>query len=277
LFSATFSETIEKLSQHYQRNPVRVFMKDEEPLKIEENIFVMERERKLPTLLSILESEKPESTMVFCNMKIQVDEVSKRLQEKEIRSESLHGDLEQNDRQKVLAKFRNRTISVLVATDVAARGIDITGVDMVINFDMPSIPEIYVHRIGRTGRAGKKGRALSFLMPTENKKIEGIEEFTKKTLVRSTWKEPTVKAPVVKTSPLEMLYIGGGRKQKLRPSDILGALTQAAGLPGTDVGKIEIHDNHTYVAVKKTYAMVAVNGLKKAGLKGRKFPVGIVA
>jgi len=271
-FSATFPTTIEALSKRFQQSPVKITAKALEAPAIEERIYETKKENKLHTLISFLATQKPESAIVFCNTKLMVDEISVALSKAQICSEKLHGDLEQADRQRVMAKFRNRSVQVLIATDVAARGIDVTGVETVINYDLPSDASVYVHRIGRTGRIGKVGLAVSLLTPNEMPKIKTIEQYTNRILKRMKWEatEALVNDSVVK---LDTLYIGAGRKQKIRPTDILGALTGLGGCKGEQVGKIEILDNYTYVAINSEMTDYVVSVFKMGKIKNRKLLV----
>jgi ATP-dependent RNA helicase DbpA len=190
---------------------------------------------------------------------------------------SLHGDLEQFDRDRVMAKFRNGSTRILIATDVAARGIDVQDLDLVVNFELPPQPEIYVHRIGRTGRAGKSGLAVSLCAAIERQKLSVIERLIGTSLERMTRTAVETSAPSTTPSParaaaMVTLRIAGGRKAKLRPGDILGALTgEAAGLRAEDVGKIEIHDRFTYVAVAGAVSAVAQERLNAGRIKGKRY------
>jgi len=217
---------------------------------------------------------------VFANLKVTVAEIAKVLSDAGVSADSLHGDLEQYDRDRVMAKFRNASTRVLVATDVAARGIDIADLDLVVNFDLPSQPDVYVHRVGRTGRAGKVGLAVSLRTSREDGKVNAIEQFTGQKLIVT--ERETVprgeKAAISKTlerdAKMATLRISGGRKEKVRPGDILGALTgEAGGLNATDVGKIEIHDHFSYVAVSKSVSREAQRSLSEGRIKGRKFQI----
>ncbi|RZA05466.1 MAG: ATP-dependent RNA helicase DbpA [Proteobacteria bacterium] len=280
-FSATFPESIEGMSAAYQKDPAHVKIAEDDSAKpaITERLYEVAEEDKLNALLGVLASSEAESAIVFCNLKATVADLADALAEAGVSAAGLHGDLVQEARDKVMAKFRNASLRVLVATDVAARGIDVAGLDLVVNFDFPK-PDTYVHRIGRTGRAGKEGLAASFLLPSEKYKLKGLAE----ALGRELTPEPLPMAE----GPLEVkaeraqaamvtFYIGGGRKEKVRPGDILGALTgDAAGLAGTDVGKIEIHDHFAYVAVAAAVAPAALSRLRDGKIKGRKFRVELV-
>jgi ATP-independent RNA helicase DbpA len=188
---------------------------------------------------------------------------------------SLHGGLEQRERDFVMAKFRNHSLRVLVATDVAARGLDIEGLDLVVNFELPHQPAIYIHRVGRTGRAGKPGLAVSLVGPQDRAKVKAIEAAIGASLERLA--APAKAAPAVHAdAAMQTLYISGGRKDKVRPGDILGALTgEAGGFPGSDVGKIEIHERFSYVAIAKGSATRAIERLGAGRIKGKKFKVGL--
>jgi ATP-independent RNA helicase DbpA len=181
----------------------------------------------------------------------------------------------------VLAKFRNASTRVLIATDVAARGIDVESLDLVVNYDLPSQPEIYLHRIGRTGRAGKAGVAVSFAGAREKPKLKAIEQLTQRALTRTALvaedRDDAPCQPLQREAKMTTLKIGGGRKQKMRPGDILGALTGEAGqLPGSEIGKIEIHDNFAYVAVSAGVSAEALKRLSRGRIKGRRFVVTLV-
>ena len=281
-FSATFPESIGEMSKAYQRDAVRVTADGggEAAPQIKQQFYEMGPTSKTLALLWLLRQTQPKSAIVFCNLKATVDEVAQSLKEADIIAAPIHGDLEQRERDKVMAKFRNLSTQVLVATDVAARGIDIADLDAVFCYDLPSQPEVYVHRIGRTGRAGKKGLAISFGTAHELFKIRAIEELTRTQIERKTTPPaPQLEAEASKRilnedAAMETLYISGGRKDEVRPGDILGALTgEAGGLDAADIGKIEIHDKFSYVAVSKKIASTVLNRLRDGRIKGRKFKI----
>lgn len=283
-FSATFPASIEALSQKYQQNPVWVRIEEEqEPLEIRQLVHFVKGEQKLEALRWLLATYPHESALVFANFKISVKEIEQSLAADNVSVASIHGDLEQFDRDRVMAKFRNRSTRVLVATDVAARGIDVPDLDLVVNFELPTQPEIYVHRIGRTGRAGKPGLAISLCAESEQLRLAAIEEVTAVLLTRiardgAKSVEPCTTQPLNRSAAMVTLRISGGRKEKLRPGDILGALTgEAAGLSEADVGKIEIHEHFSYVAIASHAGATAQNRLNEGRIKGRKFKVTGVA
>jgi ATP-independent RNA helicase DbpA len=275
LFSATFPPDIEALSRSFQKQPVRVTVAEAEaPPDIRQLCYVCEPEEKPGLLLRILRQYQPASAIVFCNLKATVVELKRALVSARVSADGLQGDLEQFDRDRVMAKFRNHSTRVLIATDVAGRGIDVEALDAVINYDLPSQPEPYVHRIGRTGRAGRTGLAISLATPRDDRKLEGIEDATGVKLERASAESlppADAKGGVSLESEWETLSISAGRKDKMRPGDILGALTgEAGGLKATEVGKIEIHDHHAFVAVSKSIVRVAFQRLSEGRIKGRK-------
>jgi ATP-dependent RNA helicase DbpA len=280
-FSATFPSTIEALSRKYQRSPARVTIervKADEP-QIEQLVVHVEPEAKLAALRLALQQHEHESALVFANLKTTVAELEKALANAGVSVGSLHGDLEQFERDRVLAKFRNASTRVLIATDVAARGIDVASLDLVINYDLPISAEVYVHRIGRTGRAGKAGVAISFAGSREKPKLKAIEQLTQQALTRVTLRDDheAPRAELARDAKMDTLKIAGGRKQKVRPGDILGALTgEAGGLAGEAIGKIEIHDNFSYVAVDKSVSARALKSLSQGRIKGKRFVVILV-
>ncbi len=288
-FSATFPDSITSLSRSYQKDPVRITIEDapasQQPT-IRQVVYESTPDGKFETFLWILQQTQPESAIVFCNLKATVGELARELKRIGVDAGQLHGDLEQAERDRVMAKFRNQSIRILIATDVAARGIDVEDLDAVFNFDIPQQPEIYVHRIGRTGRAGKKGLAISIASPKEKAKILRIEQETgfkiepkqPGLLSRTDERGREVHREILKGEALmKTLFISGGRKDKVRPGDILGALTgEAGGLDGEQVGKIEIHDRFAYVAVSTEIAELALSRLRDGRIKGRKFRVEFV-
>lgn len=271
LFSATYSEEIRGLSGKFQRNPVAVTVAEiPTETNIEQIFFEVDNRERMPALLAVLRKYRPASAVLFCNTKQRCDEVAQALTEKGFQVAALHGDLEQRDRDLVLVQFSNQSCPLLVATDVAARGLDIKDLEVVINVELAWDAEIHIHRIGRTGRAGQSGLALSLCAPAEAHRVSAIEEYQKKKVV---WQDvPTATDTTPPAAPrMVTLNIAGGRRDKLRPGDILGALTGDAGIPGAQVGKIDIFDLQAFVAVDRSVASPAMKGLAK--IKGRVFKV----
>jgi len=274
LFSATYSDPIREISQNFQFKPVSVSIdSNHQEGTIEQHFYQIEKAQRHNALGYLLSYHRPESTVVFCNTKRECQEIKNALDNCGFSVQALHGDLEQKHRDQVLVRFANKSCSILVATDVAARGLDIKELQAVINYDLPWDPEIYVHRIGRTGRAGKKGLALSLCTEAELNRVTAIEDY-QETKVR--WDEVAPFQMSYQTRfepPMVTLWINGGRKDKVRPGDLLGALTGESGITGSDVGQIDIFDGHAYVAIKQASADKALACLSKGKIKGRSFMV----
>ena len=270
MFSATYPEQIKKMCRSIQRNPVTVTVEAEhKPGVIEQIFYEVKKHERNNTLLALFEHYKPQTTLVFCHTKKQCDEVARLLNEHRIEALAIHGDLEQRERDEVLAKFSNNSCSVLVATDVAARGLDIKSLEAVINYELPRDPEIYVHRIGRTGRAGEKGIALSIFAESEQFRVSLIEGFLNKPCVIDVYASLDRDPEYSLKSPMVTIQLDAGRKNKIRPGDILGALTGEAGLEGSSIGKIDIFDMSSYVAVQRQALRQALNYLANGKVKGR--------
>ena len=274
LFSATFPDAVRAISRGMLRDPVEVTVEGgERHAAIEQRFYEIDAPRKTPLLAALLLQERPESCVVFCNMRRDVDEVAGSLAHYGFTALALHGDMEQRDRDEVLVRFANRSCSVLVASDVAARGLDVKELAMVVNYDLPSDADTYVHRIGRTGRAGADGLALSLSTPREVGRASAIEERQGAPL---QWFKATPlsgKANNVPPAAMTTLRIDAGRSDKLRPGDILGALTGEAGLKADAIGKIDVFATRAYVAVARGQAAQALARLREGKIKGRKFRV----
>jgi ATP-independent RNA helicase DbpA len=274
LFSATFPPTIDALSSALQRKPERVAIAEaaQAAPDIRQRLYTCDEGEKPALLVRLLRELQPGSAIVFCNFKATVADLARTLREAGVSSAGLQGDLEQAERDRVMATFRNRSTRILVATDVAARGIDVEALDAVFNYELPQQPEVYVHRIGRTGRAGLQGLAISLATRREAARVEEVERFIGAPIPPGT-PGPEQHLPPSLQAPMATLFIDAGRKDKMRPGDILGALTGDAGLSATDVGKIEIHDRFSYVAVSTKVAKAALRHLREGRIKGRKHRV----
>ena len=277
LFSATFPEEIEELSSLFQKNPLRITVDSKHQQNTIRQIFieVADHRQKLEALVLVLANFKPESSVVFCKTKQTCADVSNFLIKKGISALPFHGDLDQNERTVVLTKFSNQSSLVLVATDVAARGLDIKDLKAVINFDLASDPEVYTHRIGRTARAGNDGLAISFFVNYEKEKLILFENYQDNKFEFMELSKLSRDLQFDLKAPMKTMYINGGKKDKIRPGDILGALVGVAGLEGHFVGSINILNNQSYVAVMADQIEMAVSKLNEGKLKGRKFRVGI--
>ena len=272
LFSATYSDEVMQISQRFQKDAL--FLKAiemQQSNKITEYFYATQN--KLETLVDLLAHFDPENVIIFTNTKIQADTLAQDLQAREIDALALHGDLEQYDRNDVLVQFANKSARILVATDVAARGLDIKELSMVINYELPHSHEIYTHRIGRTGRAGEEGIAASLYDGYEERLGEeyrdGVRHFKD---AQDLQKE----RGFFMHAAFATLVIEGGKKEKLRAGDILGALTRDLGLAGCDIGKIDIYERQSYVAIKSEQIERAYEGLRSTKIKAKKFSVWIL-
>ncbi|WP_438970898.1 ATP-dependent RNA helicase DbpA [Methylophaga sp.] len=270
LFSATYPDSIQQISRQYQQNPLTVTVETEHNKDvIEQLIYEVNKNERDNALLALFAHYQPDTCVVFCHTKKQCDEVANFLKQHRIEALAIHGDLEQRERDQVLVRFANNSCPVLVATDVAARGLDIKDLKMVINYELPRDPEVYVHRIGRTGRAGQTGLAMSIVTPAETPRILAIEEAQKHTLTSGVLTSLDTDTTFTLQAPMATIQIDEGRKGKIRPGDILGALTGDAGLKGAQIGKIDIFDMSSYVAVDKSALRQALNYLSAGKIKGK--------
>jgi len=274
LFSATFPDEIRAIAERVMNEPVMAQVElTHDSTTIQQHFYKVDDEQRMTALCGLLRQHRPESVVVFCNTKRETQQVADKLCSNGFSALALHGDLEQRDRNQTLVRFDNKSTSILVATDVAARGLDIDDLDAVINFRIAHSPEVHLHRIGRTGRAGSTGTAFTLFSEQDSHKIASLQNETTQTIVSESLpsrRGPEAAAP---GPAMTTLQIDGGRRQKLRPGDILGALTGAHGIAGTQVGKIHIFDNHAYVAVSRDAAKRALAKLREGKLKGRSFRV----
>ena len=280
LFSATYPEGIEKIAKQFMREPVTIHIQaPTSQATIEQRFYEVNRADKLTTVVQLLLHFRPISTIAFCNTRQQCNALTALLQDQGMVAMALHGDLEQRERDQVLAQFANRSCSVLVATDLAARGLDIDQLEAVINVDIPSDPEVHVHRIGRTGRAGASGLALSLVTMNEMGAVGKIELYQK---MESVWHPvaaltPSTREPLL--PPMRTLQIAGGRKEKIRAGDVLGALTNADESPAytrDQVGKIGVTEFCTFVAIESALASAACAKLNAGRIKGKSVRVRIL-
>jgi ATP-independent RNA helicase DbpA len=269
LFSATIPPSIRDISRRLQRQPLDVTVADEVGDEaIEQVFFEVAAEGKLGALEALLLHYRPESVVVFCNTRQDVRTVAERLGQRNFSVLALHGELDQREREEMLVRFANRSATVLVASDVAARGLDIADLAMVINFDIASDADTHLHRIGRTGRAGRKGMALSLCSPREANRARGIEERLGEALQWRGLPSPSA-AHQPLLAPFVTLAVDAGRRDKLRPGDLLGALTGEAGLAAAAVGKIDVFPTRTYVAIAREWHDTAMKRLRAGKIKGR--------
>lgn len=278
LFSATYPDQIQSIAKRIMTEPVMAQVAsthDNETIR--QHFFkVNDDQERLIALRLLLLKFRPESAVVFCNTKREAQDVASDLRGHGFGVLALHGDLEQRDRDQTLLRFANKSATVLVATDVAARGLDIASLDAVINYHIARDTEVHLHRIGRTGRAGSKGTAYSLISDKESYKVALLQDYLGQDIVA----EPLPPISLLDESPsqpaMATLLIDGGKKQKIRPGDILGALTGTNGIEGAQVGKINIFDNRSYVAVKIDAVRPALKKLAEGKLKGRSFRSSLI-
>jgi len=272
LFSATFPAQISDLSASIQKDAkVIKTTSNEEKNKITEYFYETDSKDFLSTLVNILYTHKPQTSIVFSNTKLETQEIASYLRSKDIDALAIHGDLEQYERNDVLVQFSNRSCSVLIATDVAARGLDIKDLNLVVNYDFPRDESTYTHRIGRTGRAGKEG--LAFTIYSDCHEVEFYKNDTRifeEGASIEKAKEFSLEPPNV------TLVIEAGKKDKMRPGDILGALTGDAGLKGDMIGKIDIFDRQAYVAIQRDKIQEAFKQLQRGKIKGKNIDIWIL-
>jgi ATP-dependent RNA helicase DbpA len=273
LFSATYPEGIEKLAKQFMRDPAQITVKaPAAESTIEQRFYEVERANRLDTVGMLLNHFRPVSTLAFCNTRQQCNDLVTLLQAQGFVAQALHGDLEQRERDQVLAQFANRSCSVLVATDVASRGLDVKELDLVINVDITPDAEVHVHRIGRTGRAGESGLAVSLVTMNEMGSVGKIEQYQNAPSVWFKRDELTPTGQGRLLPPMVTVQIAGGRKEKIRPGDVLGALTSAEGGPAytrEQIGKIQVTEYCTFVGVAREIANEACAKLNAGKVKGK--------
>ena len=274
LFSATYPDEINDISGTIQNDPVDVQVDTLHDNKnIKQVFYEIRKGERSKTLVALLQHYRPESSVVFCNRKQQCRELAEELWQQGFHALALHGDLEQKERDQVLVQFINKSSSILIATDVAARGLDIKELHAVINYELSSDAEVHIHRIGRTGRVGNQGLALSLFLASEQFRIKAIEEYQNNPVNIEKISSLKTRENFRLSPPMVTLCINAGRKNKVRAGDILGALTANTMLPGKQIGKIDIFDNLAYVAVERPIAKQALKILSEGKIKGRKFKV----
>ena len=270
LFSATYPEGIAELAQRFMREPEMVKVAAQHSAhKIEQRWYEVPAKQKLDVVVQMLAHFRPESTIVFCNTKQQCRDVVTELQAQGISALALFGELEQRERDEVLVQFANKSCSVLVATDVAARGLDIANLSCVINVDVTPDSEVHIHRIGRTGRGDAEGLALNLVAMDEMGYVGKIEQLQGRA---SQWfalsdLTPAEGGPLL--PPMMTIQIIGGRKEKIRAGDVMGAMCADFGYPRDLVGKISVNDFSTYVAVDRSIALAACDKLNNGRVKGK--------
>ena len=273
LFSATYEKNIEELSKEVLDKPK--FIQSElvhEKEVINQKFYDVQEDYKTSLIPSLISSNKAKSVLVFCNTKIKCDELTNDLLDLGLDVLTLHSDLEQRERDETIILFSNKSYPIMIATDVASRGLHIDDIDLVINYDIARDEMVHTHRIGRTARAGKNGLAVTLVSPEEKWKTDVIKKkFDDISFENFEEIEDDYSYKI--DSEYRAIFINGGKKMKVRAGDILGALTAGIGLDKSDIGKIDILEFVSYVAVKKEVLKKALTGLKKGKIKGKYFKV----
>lgn len=294
LFSATIPEEILGLCTMYMNNPSNIEIKSQKLItdNINHELYKFEEFYKLDNLGKILISEAPETAVIFCKTKENVDKVFENLNKKGYSVNKIHGGMLQKDRLDIMDKFKKGNFRILVATDVAARGIDVEGITHVINYDLPVEKEAYVHRIGRTGRAGAKGKAISFVNQYEDRLLDMIQEYIgfeiplkkdiievskeiRETAIKSLKSKPNIKREKAKAinKNITKIYLNGGKKKKLRAGDFVGAISRIEGVTAEDIGIIDVQDIVSYIDILNGKGNKVIEGLKNSTIKGKKLRV----
>jgi ATP-independent RNA helicase DbpA len=270
LFSATFPDAVRALSATYQRDALHVAAPTADVTsRITQVVYEVRRDDRVAALVRILGHHRPDSAVIFCNHRETCDEVAAALTTAGFAAVALHGGMEQHDRNTVLLLLRNGSLRVVVATDVAARGLDIDDLGAVINHDLPREPDVFVHRIGRTARAGRSGLAISLVdgpLPTDLPALAGV----------AVSRLPPDEAQLPPPPAMLTIAIQGGRHDRLRPGDIVGALTREVGLAATDIGQITVNDRTSFVAVVASAGRRALDGLAAGRIKNKRFRTYLV-
>jgi ATP-independent RNA helicase DbpA len=275
LFSATFPDAVRALSTTYQRDAVHVVVPVEDvAARITQVLYGVERTERVSALVRILGHHRPESAIVFCNHRETCDEVAAALSKAGFAAVALHGGMEQHDRNTVLLLLRNGSLRVVVATDVAARGLDIDDLGAVVNFDLPREPDGFVHRIGRTARAGRSGLAISLALPSDGRILDDLRQGPLAGVAMTA--VPSAEAQLPPPPAMVTIAIQGGRHDRLRPGDIVGALTTGVGIVATDIGQIAVNDRISFVAVVASVAKRALDGLAAGRIKNKRFRAYLV-
>ncbi len=291
LFSATLPEEIKNLSLNYMKTPIDIEIKATGLTtdKIDHSLFEVAEEDKFSMLKDVTIVENPDSCIIFCRTKDRVDTVCVQLEDLGYSCDKIHGGMVQDDRLDVMNDFRRGEFRYLIATDVAARGIDIDNITHVINYDLPLEKESYVHRTGRTGRAGQKGKAITFVTPFEDRFLSAIEEYisfeipkmaapskeevsNKKLAFEAKMNvEPTIKQAKSEklNKQIMKLYFNGGKKKKLRVVDFVGTIAKIDGVSVEDIGIITILDTASYVEILNDKGPIVLKKMKDTTIKGK--------
>ena len=297
LFSATIPEEIQELCSKHLKRPVNIEVQSSGPVvdKIENILFRVKGEEKLKYLRMLLAKEKPETAVIFCRTKENVDVEYDYLKSLGYSVDKIHGGMLQKDRISTMERFKKGDFRILVATDIASRGIDVEGITHVINVDVPLEKEAYVHRIGRTARAGKSGKAITFVTPYEDRFLNDIEEYIGFKIPEKSLEEIVLDEKLLESEEnvlkkkakkkdskgkninkeITKLYFNGGKKKKIRAVDFVGTISNIEGVSSDDIGIIEIGDMGSYVEILNGKGKLVLEELKDSTIKGKKLKVEI--
>ena len=274
LFSATYPASIEHLAKDILNNPIKVVVDTvHNATVIQQTFYEANDSEKQDAVIKLFDNFCPQSVLIFCNTKIACDQLADDLEDGGLNPLVLHSDLDQRDRNETLVLFSNKSFPILIATDVASRGLDIDDITLVINYDLPNTTEVYTHRIGRTARAGKSGRAVSLVNSNDMDIFEDLKEEQELEQMLQPLSVLECDTKYNFTPLWTTLFINGGKKQKLRAGDILGALTAGVGLSKDEVGKINSLDFCSFVAIESKMAQKALDGLSNSRIKGKYFKI----
>ncbi|WP_416885893.1 ATP-dependent RNA helicase DbpA [Marinospirillum sp.] len=275
MLSATFPDAIRTLAAASLRDPLLVEVESQASTpKITQHFYRLSQEQqRFSTLRTLLLQRAPEMGIIFCTTRQDTQQLAEALSQAGFSALPLHGDMEQRDRDHTLIQFAHRSANLLVATDVAARGLDIADLDLVVNYQLAQDPEAHIHRIGRTGRAGAEGVAISLVGPEDERRLDAIRAITHHACSLEALPATTQALADPVPAPMKTLIIDGGKKDKLRPGDILGALTACEQLGREQIGKITITPRRAYVSIERELAKTALDHLNQGKLKGRNFRV----
>jgi len=278
LFSATYPKGIKSIAEQIMQNPVAVEVAPtQDTVRVDQAFFEVENEQdRLQSLKLLLLDNSGKQSVVFCNTRHDSQTVAGGLKSAGFSAAALHGDMEQKDRDQTLIRFSNKSINILVATDVAARGLDIESLELVFNYHLPRELEVYTHRIGRTGRAGEKGQACSLFQKTEQFRVDQLEAYLDLKIRPDELPLTELLSHAPDRPKMSTLRIEGGKRQKLRPGDLVGALTKADQINGNNIGKIQVLDNWAYVAVDRELAKLALKHLSHEKIKGKSFRARLI-
>ena len=278
LFSATFPDSIKVIAQKIMQSPEMTSVAPtQDTVRVDHHFYLVDNDKhRMRSLQLLLLEQSYSSAAVFCNTRQDTQIVAGGLKSAGFSATALHGDMEQKDRDQTLVRFTNSSISILVATDVAARGLDIASLDLVINYHLPREMDVYTHRIGRTGRAGAKGIACSLYNENEQFRLNQLAKHLGRELKSSELPPEEMLQQSPSKPAMSTLRIEGGKKQKLRPGDIVGALTNGNEINGDQIGKIQVFDNWSYVAIERQLGKSALNKFATGKLKGKSFRARLI-